>query len=96
MKRISMTATFICNTLYLENTHMDKFKIFKKVGEGKEVYLKDEQENCMMKFFVDEERVGAYLKRQGKSPYRVDIRNEVIFDIMNESDESTKEVYDAF
>lgn len=75
---------------------MDKFEIFKKVGEGKDVYLKDEQENCMMKCFVDGERVGAYLKRKGKRPYRVDIRDEDIFDIMNESDESTKEVYDAF
>lgn len=75
---------------------MDKFEIFKKVGEGKEVYLKDEQENCMMKCFIDGERVGAMLKYEGKSPYRVDIRDSDIYDIMCESKESTKEVYDAF
>lgn len=75
---------------------MESSKVFKKVAEGKEVFLLDEQENCMLKCYNEKGIVGAMLKKKGKRAYNVDVRNSYIFDIMQEAKESTKEVYDAF
>lgn len=75
---------------------MDKAKIFYKIASGKEVYLIDMQEDCVLKLFADGERVAGMLKRHGKEPYQVDIRDSDIFDIMCESDETTHEVYEQY
>ncbi len=75
---------------------MDSSKVFKKIGEGKEVYLWDNQENCMLKCFNDNGIVGVMLKRKGKAAFQVDVRNAEIYDIMQEAEETTKEVYERF
>lgn len=90
------TATSTCNTFCLENTSMDKFEIFDKVSKGKEVYLLDQQGEVAMKCYADGDRVGAMLKPKGKRAYKVDVRATDIFDTMNESSETTKEVYDEY
>ena len=75
---------------------MDSSKVFKKIGEGKEVYLWDNQEKCMLKCFNDNGIVGVMLKRKGKAAFQVDVRNAEIYDIMQEAEETTKEVYERF
>lgn len=49
-----------------------------------------------MKCYNDKGIVGVMFKKKGCKAYRVDVRNAEIYDIMQESDEVTKEVYDAF
>lgn len=75
---------------------MDKYSVFKKIAEGKDVYLLDRQENCMLKCYNDNGIVGVMLKRKGESPYRVDVRDAGIFEIMLEAAETQKEVYDDY
>ncbi len=77
---------------------MDKYIIFKKLQSVDAVYLYDEYENCAMKLFVgdDGETVKALLKKKGKEAYLVDITAPSIFDIMCESDETTKEFYERY
>lgn len=75
---------------------MDSSKVFKKIGEGKDVYLLDNQEKCVLKCFNDNGIVGVMLKRKGKAAFQVDVRNKEVFDIMQESVETTKEVYERF
>lgn len=77
---------------------MDKYTIFKKLQEEDAFYIYDEYEDCVMKLFVgdDGETVKGMLKRKGKEPYLVDITAPSIFDIMNESDEITKEEYEQY
>lgn len=77
---------------------MDKYTIFKKLQTEDAVYIYDEYEDCVMKMFVsdDGETVKGMLKRKGKEPYFVDITAPSIFDIMNESDEITKEEYEQY
>lgn len=74
---------------------MDKAKIFRKVVETP-VYLIDEWENRVMKVFTEGEKVCAFMKRKGGEPYKVDITNAFVFEVMNESDETTKEVYEQY
>lgn len=77
---------------------MDKAEIFYKLRKNDAVYLYDDYENCVMKLFVgtDGETVQAMLKRKGKEPYVVDITAPSIFEIMNESDETTEAFYKKF
>lgn len=78
---------------------MDKAKIFQKLNDGcKAVYLLDEDENCAMKVCIDEsgDRVIAFLKSKGGEPYRVDITNEDIFMIMDESDETDSDTFNSY
>lgn len=79
-----------------ERTHIDKAEIFEKIGAGHDVYLFDPQEPCVMKCFAEGERVVAMLKRHGEKPYKVDIRDTDIYDIMCESHETIKEVYEQY
>lgn len=77
---------------------MDKYTIFKKLQTEDAVYINDENENCVLKFFVgsDGETVKGMLKPKGKDPYLVDITAPSIFDIMCESNEITKEEYEQY
>lgn len=77
---------------------MDIGIIFDKLQTQEAVYLYDEYENCVMKVFVgdDGETVKALFKWKGKEPGNVDITSPAIFDIMNESDETTQEFYEEY
>lgn len=91
-----MTVTSTCNTFYSESTFMDSSEVFKKIAQGHEVYLQDKQENCVMKCYNDKGIVGVMFKKKGGKAYRVDVKNAEIYDIMQESTEVKKEVYDEF
>lgn len=78
---------------------MDGSKIFKKLlNSTKYVYLYDKEEECVLKYFVgsDGETVQAMFKERGKEPYLVDITSPSIFDITQESEETTVEFYENY
>lgn len=78
---------------------MDGSKIFKKLANSaKYVYLYDKDEKCVLKYFVGEdgETVQAMFKEKGQEPYLVNITSPSIFDITQESEETTKEFYEDF
>lgn len=78
---------------------MDGSKIFKKLRDSaKYVFLYDKDEKCVLKYFVveDGETVQAMFKNKGEEPYLVNITSPSIFDITQESEETTEEFYENF
>lgn len=75
---------------------MDSSEVFKKVGQNGEVYLHDKQESCVLKCFNDKGIVGVMYKKKGGKAYRVDVKDAEIYDIMQESEEVSKDFYDKF
>ena len=78
---------------------MDGSKIFKKLRDSaKYVFLYDKDEKCVLKYFVveDGETVQAMFKNKGEEHYLVNITSPSIFDITQESEETTEEFYENF
>ena len=78
---------------------MDGSKIFKKLRDSaKYVFLYDKDEKCVLKYFVveDGETVQAMFKNKGEELYLVNITSPSIFDITQESEETTEEFYENF
>lgn len=78
---------------------MDGSKIFKKLQDSaKYVFLYDKDEKCVLKYFVveDGETVQAMFKNKGEEPYLVNITSPSIFDITQESEETTEEFYENY
>jgi hypothetical protein len=75
---------------------MDKLELFRKLSKTKAVCIKDDFDECAMKFVVVNEEVCAFGKSKGGKERNLDFTSKYVYDSLLDGNEITEQQYEKF